>query len=989
MQFIPVSRRGLVLVTAILLTIILSGFAAADCCVYDRKCTSDLTGCPPDNIFGGSCGDLADCKMGCCCQESKAMRKVECSGSEFNIDSQLTSGASCSCDETYTVSGMVKKAGFGLGGASVSVGSLTTTSSSSGDFGSFSLSGVPGGKVVVFASKDGCTGNFTISDLQSDRSGIEVNIVCACTPGCDAANKSYCDSDRAKHVFDVSNPAQRSEYCMYCADMDEPVCGAYSDCRAGDGACPLGCSASPSDEKYDPDCSCNIDSKNGYCPPGCDSSTDADCGVVFKPACGDGFVSYPFETCEKDPAEGQVSFCSAEACTDCNCVSDEKCGNGRIDAGEQCELGNICVDGSVCMDCRCSEKCSGSATNPTISAGFDKDTKQVKVSWSLSSACDSLVSSYILMECVKDSSNPCTDVATFSESGRFYRGENEAILLVSENTQYSFFVKALFVDDRLGFSRIASIKTGSDFCMNRGPADPEEFCIDNKRSMCDSNNNIKVVEDCTRQDLYCSGPDRNGKTVCELVDACSLCNGLYGMFGIYLNLKVNTGDDLAFCDPASQGETVSGCYVDKTTSLFPAYKACGYVTSCYDFKSKEACTGADDPCSFNKECEWVPLPSNPAFGGICRPKNEQMEDCSLCDDPEYNWLGPICTPEVCSLFGTCFYQGVDNTPTCSSRAVHYCLEYDTQDRCLGFGANKASVEVDVLYGENNTRIGGTHAVTRSGDELGLGKCYWEPWEDGTGKCRRDADGLPVDTKASVGFDCERRDFFCESDFTDPVTSLLPSASGLYPASPKIRYSVSDNYPSDKISTFFCVSQVGSPACYPDEPGVLSGVDRYFMADKLSESGRYNLYYYSADPAKNLELIKSTLIRVDADAPFIELISPRNESEFGTNQPTISVLGRTASDVSYLCANNTALKKATCINSCSKRGVSPPCISADGMFNLTVPILASNQQSSLSSSNIVRSIVFYAEDFAGNVYSNTMLGVLYDVKPPEAPTIVIR
>ena len=976
----------LVLISALISIFIFSAVPAlADCCVYQGTCTASSSGCPPGYfIQGQTCSQLPDCQIGCCCPESTAMFKGACSDPENFVENPLLNpGDTCTCGSGFTISGKVKRDGVGEGDALVSVGSISTTSSgSSPNQGSYSLTGLPGGSVTVTATKDGCSGSVQIPNLNSDRTGVDINLQCTCTPGCVVNQTSYCDNDHILHYYNVSNPSQQAQYCLYCSEFDENVCGPYSMCRPGDGACPLGCSANPSGPGYDSDCACSL-VPNGYCPGQCNSDTDADCGIIFEPICGDGLVFYPFETCELNPQQGQATYCQAQSCSNCNCISNELCGNGQIDPGEQCELGNICSNGAACLDCSCSGSCSGLNINPAISSSFDLATRQVRINWALSDSCNSIVRSYYLLSCKKDGSNLCTDPASFQVIGTYPRSQFNTSVLVEQSSEYKFQVKAFFEDDRIGVSQVITVKTGSDFCMNRGPEDPEEFCMENKRSRCDTNNNIKTIEDCNPQGKYCSGPDYSGTTTCESTDTCGLCNGLYGMFGKYLDLKVSLGQDSYFCNPGAGRDVIPGCYYDKTRFLFKAFSSCGNVRDCYDFKSEAACTDPLDPCGITSQCEWKSLPSNPSLGGVCRPKDIQQQDCTKCDDSLYNWIGPVCTPEVCGLFGTCYYQGLNNSPSCANTLVSSCEKYETKDKCIGAGSSARPVSVDAAYNSSHSRVSGTHIVTESNDNLGLGKCYWDSINS---KCRRDADGLPFDPDENIGADCAPNDFQCQSDFTEPQTNILVSALGLYPAAPKINYNVVDNYPANKMKTYFCVAKSGAPPCYPNEPGVISPTVSQYSASRINVSGTYRLYYYSEDPAKNLEVVQSIILQVDADPPFIEFIDPKNESGFGVNTPTLKIQARTAPDASYVCANNTAIKQTVCINNCAKPGAGTPCINDQGYFNLTVPIV---QNTTGGSSNTPRDVVFTAEDFAGNIYKNTILGIIYDVTPPNAPVIIIK
>jgi hypothetical protein len=955
-----------------------SMFVLADCCTFQGTCTTSGSNCPSGYfVTGQSCSALAACQVGCCCSQNLAMRQGACSGT-FVQNTALVSGSTCSCAATYSVAGTVLMNGQPVTDAVVSVGSLYTTTQSGANAGKFTLNNVPEGQsIVVTALSGSSTGNITIAPFSSNLNNVVINIAAgACTPGCNILDNSYCDSQKVRHPYDISVAAQKAEYCSYCADADTAVCGSFSECKAGDGACPMGCTSAT-----DSDCSCNAAARNGYCPISCSASTDADCGLVSNPSCGDGLVSYPFETCEQNSFTGQLSLCDSSSCSSCNCLTQSKCGNGVIDAGESCELGNVCSDGSTCLNCQCGGSCTDARKAPSLTATYIKNLRQVQLSWAVSDFCDSLAVSFEVWECKKDSSNTCANRSTFSLAGSYPRTQKNVTRSVLEKSTYTYYVKARYSDSTSGASANSQVTTGDPICLDRPDSDTSEFCYDNKRSRCDANDNIATVEACGTQGKFCTGPNREGATECSASDVCRSCNGLYGMFARYLDLKVSSGSEVLFCNDGIGRSVVSGCYYDETKAIFSAFTSCSNIRSCYDYKSQEACTDPNDPCGRNSGCEWKSFESNPSLGGVCRPVNPQSQDCTLCENPTYNWLSPVCTPEACGLFGSCFYQGVGNSPICSSRQVSTCGSLTSSDQCEGASPNKASVSVNAVY-SGSQRTGGTHTLSKSNDVKNLGKCYWDSVNS---RCMRDADGLRANPAINVGFDCPTNDFACESDFASPVTTILNSQAGVYQAYPVIYYSVADGFAANKIRTFFCIARQGLPPCYPTEVGKASANDLVYVGSGINASGVYVLYYYSVDPAQNLEVVRNMTLVVDADAPFIELLSPRNLTDIALNSQNLNLQARTAIDASFVCANNTFSKVTTCINNCQKKGAGTPCIDSDGSFSMVINIAGN---STVGTSNLTRSIQFYAQDYAGNRYSNTLLGILYDITPPAAPTIII-
>jgi len=955
----------------------------AACCVRESTGCSIVSteadcGVPRIIFDSGSCNALSECKIGCCCEfgTSSGTGKLRalCSGATqtFKENPGLNVGDTCSCDLQYSISGFVSRSGSGISGATVSVGSISAISGSDG---AFTLNNVPVGAVVVNAHKSGtCFGSVSFN-LVSDVSAIIVDLYCYdCIYGsCNFTTNAYCNESGKWVSYDLSVPAHNQTYCSYACAKQDPDCGEVSDCAGGDFSCPLSCSGIFGSSNYDYDCVCDGTTPNGVCPASCAYGVDADC-KIYSPVCNDneGLVTYPYESCEKNPALGQMSLCSGDLCVNCNCVGLGGCGNNLFEpeSGEDCEMGMKCPDGSSCANCKCGGSiCTGVFANPTVSLGFDAANRQVTANWALADACKSKAGSYVIYECEKASTKDCADYNAGFRPTPVIPPIMNKTFFINQNSEYCYYVWVSYGDFAIGKSEIKCQSTGNFYCMEQ--ESDAEFCTGNARSRCDAKNNIETMEDCGKS-KFCMGPDREGVTSCNSQGVCDQCNGLFGMFAS-LDLVVKVDSKNYFCLTGAGRNVVSGCYLDRTKTLFNAFDYCGEVTSCYDFKSKEACINTYDPCKKNLGCEWAWLDDNNHYlGGVCRPSNPKLQNCEYCDNPSYNWLTPLCTPSICRLFGSCYYLGDTGTTgvtsSCTSTVTAACLDYSTQPDCTG----GSSVLVNVIYG-NNTRVDGTHTITKSNDKLHLGKCAWN---DLNKVCYKNADNIPVNFDTKAGFDCKEGDFLCESDFSDPNTTILPANWGVYSAKPKIKYVVNDNsYPGNKIETFFCLTRT---SCYPNELGVAG---EYIPPAKISGSGKYKLFFYSQDPAKNLELVKSIQLIVDADNPFIDLTSPGNVSEFPTNQVNVSVIGKTSPDSKYVCARNQKTNTTRCINNCAiVKGLSKiGCFSdSTGIFDLTITVGGTD----------LTNVLFYAEDFAGNTYQNTLLGILLDIEPPAEPSISI-
>nr|MCK4929669.1 carboxypeptidase regulatory-like domain-containing protein [Nanoarchaeota archaeon] len=968
----------LVLLFSTITLLLFPGLVSAGCCVdtgVDIGCEVDTNGqCTLGTYTPFICP--TSCPQGCCCPPGSnsgiGSTNYSCSPPKiFTPDPSVSTGLDCICGGVlYSISGRITITTGAISGATVSAGGKSNTSGSDG---TYNLTGVPEGTdVVVNAFKGGCLpGSTTIPNLDSDKQNINIQLDCeACTIGsCDAVNDAYCKSNRRWQTYDLSDPTQKDTYCSLCIAYDPDDCGVIDVCIDDDGVCPVSCDAST-----DSDCVCSM-IPNGICPMGCNKDNDVDCNI-YSAVCGDNITTYPYETCEETPALGQLSYCNAEDCVNCNCVGLSGCGNYELEPGEECEIGTTCTDGSPCENCECgTPQCTGTFMNPDVIASFDVANKEILVNWSLLDSCIPSVFRYIVFRCHKGPGNDCSLKTRGFRFQSITSSSQYSDTIIDQNSEYCYYVRAYYFGGGRAESGIMCVETGSYFCME---PHPDEFCWDNVRSKCAENYNIESIEDCSLANDFCMGPDQHGNTICTTQGVCDLCNGLYGMFSnLDLTVKVDEGGYLRdrYCHFQPGRFVVEGCYLDRTKTLFSAFDYCAYITSCYDYKSYDACTDSGDPCGKNQGCVWADKTNTPEFngvGGVCRPADSELQQCELCDENEYNWLSPDCTLPVCKLFGEeCYYQGkLRDKPSCTKQSTLSCLDCNTQQECIG----GTPVYVDASYDSEGNRTGGTHQLTPSSDRFDLGKCYWHA---GNGWCLRNADNYPEDNIGTYGFDCDTGDHYCESDFSNPETTILPSGFAVYPADVKISFSVSDNkYFGEEIKTYFCIAPLSS-SCYPTELAV-NGV----YEKTISTTGDYTVYYYSEDYAKNLEVVKNISIKVDAEPPVIIVVSPSTEEAFPTAQDFVDVNGFASTDTKYMCTYNFDFpSEKNCNNNCAVPGAHSPCInSTTGEFNIMVSV----------TENGPHDILFDAEDFAGNkVVGLSLLSIYRNDTEPQEPIVIIE
>lgn len=989
-------RFLLILLLIALLIILLPGFVSAGCCLMPnegqgcRETSDPVNECAASTqeYRDESCNLLSECNKGCCCPTGIGSRNISCRlPFTFIEDPSVEIGVFCSCGgPTYTISGTVRDySNNPLGGAIVSARGISNVSLPDG---TFVLNRVPSGaQIDVSARKDGCLSAMTTISLTNNQNNVLITLNCVCAAGSCRVTETehaFCASTNNWQYYDPVY--QNTAWCGLCRDSDPVNCQQAAVCNGGDGSCPLSCSNVPGatdssgNSIYDSDCVCDPINSNGVCPASCCSTCDRDC-IVLNPDCGNGFIEFP-ESCDfgspgNPPAEGQINLCSADECTNCNCYGTTRCGNLVLNPGEACEIGMRCTNGSLCENCQCGVSlCSGSNLEPRISAQYDYANSRMFVNWSLLNACRPSVGYYSLFRC-----EGCTrqsDLGLFRPLDYNIPSTvfNYSDRPVEGGITYCYYVMAHYMDGRAdGVSDVICPLAGHSFCIN---PHTREFCYDNDRYTCNTQNNLERIQDCGRG--YCMPPDYGGRTRCVDQSICDYCNGLYGMFANLPELKVriegSTDYSFKWCNQ-SEISPLEGCYLDRTKTLFSAYKYCSNVTTCYNYKSKTTCedpdTCIDAATGISKTgpCVWnYTQITKPELGGICRPKkpeNTRPEQCELCDSRDFNWLSPSCTPEICKLFGDCYYigKGSWHNYSCSDKKLLSCSDYNDSNRCIG----GQQVIVDADYDADWNRIDGTHQVTPSNDDLELGKCYWWQYRAGYGLCVKDSDGISPTSFAtgSPGWDCDSNDTMCLTDFDSPNTTILPrsgcGAGGLYGETVNLDYLVSDDrYPAGSINTYFCIRPQGNTPCYPAN----LGVDGTYT-ETMTSSGFYEVYYYSEDPAKNLEVVKSITIEVDASIPAISWVSPQFVCNLQTPQSSTLLLeGRiSGGNALSVCAENTLNNRLVrvCQNNCAFNNT-PGCITESGQFTLSVPINANSQLSN---------IIVFTQDSACNYFETTVQG----------------
>ena len=315
---------------------------------------------------------------------------------------------------------------------------------------------------------------------------------------------------------------------------------------------------------------------------------------------------------------------------------------------------------------------------------------------------------------------------------------------------------------------------------------------------------------------------------------CTKCNGVFAMYAA-MDFKLDYNSNIF---PCTQIET---CLLDYTKTTVDKYYYCSNITSCYDYNSEDACT--NDRCQVNN-CAWNYI--NEELGkGVCKSNIPEYQDCGACEPPWCNrWL---CQ----NFYGECYFNelGSQGPKGCIPKSQTTCNIYDTEDDCANPTGN---FSINVHYNTSGRRDAGTHhVITNSSDYFDYKKCKWDDDQSGD-QCYRDADdnsdSFPT---TDLTKDCNFLDLKCSLDFGNPITTIVPGQEVLGGTSASIEYSVHDDvYSNPELSTYYCIVD-REQTCYPS---IQATYNRFFKSflNNTNETKNFTLFYYSKDPAENLE-----------------------------------------------------------------------------------------------------------------------------------------
>ncbi len=352
-----------------------------------------------------------------------------------------------------------------------------------------------------------------------------------------------------------------------------------------------------------------------------------------------------------------------------------------------------------------------------------------------------------------------------------------------------------------------------------------------------------------------------------------------GLFGLRLTPEM--------CETRDGNPTY--CFFDKGIASAEWCYRCDPSMVCYDYKNKDTC--ARDPCG-SGSCEWTVVAGLESLGvGVC--KDKRYSNCDWCgtsgsisaeNNQSHNVIYNACVKEVATALSNeaaqCFVGEVNGTPSSRDCSGATCTFFD-QAQC-------GSPAGGITLGPDNK------ITTKSVNPCSIPVCQWFGIELQSGaRCRKNADARDNGGRladCAPGIEGEA----CERDYFPPVTFMTAiSKSGATDyLLIKIADKVAPDLPTDQLSTdqqlrddfdcnatatfpgyytWLCAAPIANSTYNPcadsrkrdawvkTQSPVICVNDGKVRAGGLDlmtlNSGNYDLYYYTEDPAHNLEVVK--------------------------------------------------------------------------------------------------------------------------------------
>lgn len=413
----------------------------------------------------------------------------------------------------------------------------------------------------------------------------------------------------------------------------------------------------------------------------------------------------------------------------------------------------------------------------------------------------------------------------------------------------------------LGDGECSGRNSNSFFCLNNTPF----FCLSNK--------------------LVNGGARCPQSQICAVSNNIPLCvsrgnciNDTTNLFGLFSTKEKCENDN----------DKPKYCFYDRSHSTVDSCFSCDPSMACYDYKTQAAC--ARDNCKAGN-CKWKGLSTETEIGACISTAQYNCQWCNkkgtktLENLRAFNEVFDFCTERKSDILSEGKFNCYFKKPKSMKCSDVTCTDY-SQEQCR---------DTTITHDANNM------ILNPSNDRCGIKVC-----QNINNVCVKNADG---DNSA----DCITNAAACEKDYFPPNTTITPGIQKGRVTNLNIQIFDKTNSNSSAFtrtssdySTFFCTSDCskGHPfnASISSRSVVISNLNAYdgrsgkFLFT-LNE-GKNVVKYYSQDPSKNIEEVKSIIIEVygnfDGPAVIIDSFNVSDASRildkyYTSNQkPTISM-----------------------------------------------------------------------------------------------------
>ncbi len=320
------------------------------------------------------------------------------------------------------------------------------------------------------------------------------------------------------------------------------------------------------------------------------------------------------------------------------------------------------------------------------------------------------------------------------------------------------------------------------------------------------------------------------------------------------------------------------CFYDRSHTTINSCFNCKPSMACYDYKEKDSCL--KDNCEIGS-CEWIDL-VNEIGVGVCRSTSKS--NCKWCESEgtislgnleSFNKVFDSCTKTKSDALSIppdlkCYFSN-GRSKDCKDAV---CTDYDPDE------ITQCSQKISLDPNNNILRYGsGTNNPILSSDPCGLNICQKIEVTSGNSMCVKNADGDAKPDCQSIKDNSIIPE--CESDYFAPETKLTQKTkvSGILD---KINLEITDltSFDSPVIlvdeskdyKTFLCVSngrgesRCSDPLKHPYAKSTkkksieVIGLEAYDTGTGkpilFFNEGINTIKYYSQDPSKNIEVVKT-------------------------------------------------------------------------------------------------------------------------------------